>query len=148
MINGSIAQDPTVPHTAQDPVIADTICISPVIGVPLLSLARCPATRNVNSSLACMARLPSQGRGIRALDTQGWPFVWFEDELEEKVAAAALEPSAPGVWVDLCEGLTGAAPQPGQLVDAGPEWGRVSDPKDDAPPVWDWRSIARWYAQG
>ena len=75
--------------------------------------------------------------------------MWFEAELEEKVATAALG-SHPRlvIWVDLCEGLTGAAPQPGQLVAAGPEWGRVSDPKDDAPPVWDWRGIARWYAQG
>ena len=62
MINGSIAQDPAVPHTAQDPFIADTICISPVISLPLLSLARCPATRKVNSSLACMARPPSVPR--------------------------------------------------------------------------------------
>ena len=60
-----------------------------------------------NSSLACMARLPSPGRGIGALDTQGRPFAWFEDELEEKAAAAALA-SRPHlvIWVDPYAGLT------------------------------------------
>lgn len=40
------------------------------------------------------------------MDTQGRPFVWFEDEAEERAAAAALA-SQPQlvVWVDPFAGL-------------------------------------------
>ena len=64
---------------------------------------------------------------------QGRPFVWFEDELEEKVAAAALG-SHPRqvIWVDLCEGLTGAALNQASWWLLAPEWGHLSNPKHDA----------------
>jgi len=90
MINGSIAIAP--PYRAarkiRSPPTRSASALSSAL--TLLSLARWQATRKVNSSLACMTRLPSQDRDVRALDTQGRLFVWFEDELEEKVAGANL----------------------------------------------------------
>ena len=145
----------TVTVPAPLPAVRAPLPASPE-GLAVISRRKTAPERWYCSSCRGSAATPGPGEPV-----PGWLELRADSELlaractEEclaKVLPEVQQRLAGRPWVapepPSCEGMTGAAPQPGQLVAAGPEWGRVSDPKDDAPPVWDWRGIARWYAQG